>query len=129
MEQKFACKNCGDEFDSEERLNRHKSWQCKDKRCNNCDCRFKRMRDLESHQKNNENLECHHCLRKFCNQDHLQRHLRTISVSKKSTLINQFTHQQVMKSIRNTKRYWKRKTMRFTTKQQLKQTMRYTTRK
>ena len=83
MEQKFGCQNCGDEFGSEEMLKRHNSWNCKDKRCKNCDTRFLRMRDLKHHQENNENLDCKHCLRKFCNEDHLQRHLRTISGDKK----------------------------------------------
>lgn len=49
------------------------------KTCTNCQCTFTQARDLLRHEKNRKNIHCLHCDRQFCNNEHLQKHPRTIN--------------------------------------------------
>ena len=51
--------------------------QSSSKTCSDCNLTFQSYIDLTRHEK--RNLTCLHCTRKFCNNDHLQKHIRTIN--------------------------------------------------
>ena len=53
----------------------------KNKTCLRCKSTFHRLRDLHRHEKNRKEIHCLHCDSTFCNNDHFQKHLRTISHS------------------------------------------------
>ena len=46
--------------------------------CPNCKATFTRQSDLNRHIKSRRDITCNHCSRKFCSNEHLQRHIRTI---------------------------------------------------
>ena len=49
---------------------------------------FHRPRDLRRHEQDRKFIECTHCDKSFCNNEHFQKHLRTIAVSTGSGLID-----------------------------------------
>ena len=74
----YQCDNCKDLFDSTTKLSAHQKRRCKSKICADCGSKFRRHRDLLRHRNNRKNIECTHCSRKFCSNDHFEKHLRTI---------------------------------------------------
>ena len=56
-----------------------KGRKAKSKICVNCNAEFHKLRDLLRHEKNRKNIACLHCNRQFCNNEHFQKHLRTIN--------------------------------------------------
>ena len=73
----FKCNKCKYSFINKEKLRRHQR-QCKNKICTNCKSEFREVRDLVRHEKNRKNIKCTHCDKNFCNNEHFQKHLRTI---------------------------------------------------
>lgn len=49
------------------------------KTCTNCQCTFKEARDLVRHENKRKDIRCLHCDRQFCNDEHFQKHLRSIN--------------------------------------------------
>ena len=85
---RFQCKKCLKKFDTKIRLRQHRHQVlCKKKICRNCEAEFRRVRDLVRYEKNRQNIKCNHCNNTFCNNEHFQKHIRTITESKKEEYI------------------------------------------
>ena len=50
----------------------------KNKTCTNCQSTFHQLRDLIRHEKNSKRIHCLHCDQQFCNNEHFQKHMRSI---------------------------------------------------
>ena len=72
------CKKCKKDFNSPVELLQHRMKHCKSKTCSDCGSTFSEVRQLNQHLKNRKLIRCNHCNGKFCNNDHFQRHQRTI---------------------------------------------------
>ena len=75
---KFQCQRCYKKFQHYEQLRKHGLITCKENICTNCGNRFRQARDLRRHQERRKHLECSHCDKTFCSNDHFQKHLRSI---------------------------------------------------
>ena len=71
----MECQTCQKRFKVESKFIRHKQ-KCKLKQCDECKTIFKATNGLKQHLKNRKDIL--YDGRKFCNNAHLQRHLRTI---------------------------------------------------
>ena len=56
-----------------------KNRQSTSKTCSDCNSSFQTFIELLRHEKRKRNLACLHCSRKFCTNDQLQKHIRTIN--------------------------------------------------
>ena len=72
------CRKCNKDFQSPVELLQHRMKHCKSKVCSDCGANFSQVRNLNNHLKNRKLIQCDHCGGKFCNNDHFQRHQRTI---------------------------------------------------
>ena len=72
----MECQTCHKKFKEESKFIRHKKQKCKLKQCDECKTIFKTTKGLKHHLKNRKDIL--HDGRKFCNNAHLHRHLRTI---------------------------------------------------
>ena len=85
----MRCRSCKKTFSNTAELYKHNRHPCKSTVCLECDAVFADRKSLRRHIKRKEDIECDHCLRTFCNQDHFQRHLRTIQRSKRRAGLKQ----------------------------------------
>ena len=57
---------------------RYLSSQSESKTCSDCNFTFPSYNELLRHKKGKRKLSCLHCSKRFCSNDHLQKHIRTI---------------------------------------------------
>jgi DNA-directed RNA polymerase subunit RPC12/RpoP len=74
----MKCGNCKKRFDSQTKYFNHRKQNCKIKTCPRCGDSFKHLFNLNYHLKKQKQINCDHCNEKFCNNDHFQKHLRSI---------------------------------------------------
>ena len=87
------CLTCGKNFGSNFELLEHERKRCKSKKCKDCGSVFKQVRDLDRHQKSKEKIVCTCCQKTFCNSNHHQQHLRTVSKNNNNSVdLNQQIH-------------------------------------
>ena len=60
--------------------------RCKNKVCKDCKSVFHQVRDLERHQRSKKKIVCTCCQKTFCNDEHHQQHLRTVSKDESKTI-------------------------------------------
>ena len=75
----FECGNCNTKFQQLHQLKRHQLKRCRKNICSICKLVFRQRRDLARHEKRRKLIECTHCSKTFCNNEHFQKHLRTIN--------------------------------------------------
>lgn len=75
----YKCLTCKKSFENNFELLNHEKKRCKNKKCKDCGSEFKQVRDLERHQKSKKKIVCTCCQKTFCNNEHHQQHLRTVS--------------------------------------------------
>ena len=75
---RLRCGTCGKVCKNEFEFIDHQRRSCKNKTCSNCKTVFRERRDLIKHENNKKNIVCTHCDRIFCNDDHFQKHQRSI---------------------------------------------------
>ena len=85
---KFQCGKCQRKFQHGHQLAHHQIRGCRKTKCTNCGLGFHRPRDLRRHEQHRKFIECTHCDKSFCNNEHFQKHLRTIAVSTGSGVID-----------------------------------------
>ncbi len=72
----MGCATCLKKFTKETYLRQRQ--KCKLRQCTDCKRLFKTSKSLRDHLKKRKNLSCDHCERRFCNNLHLQSHIRAI---------------------------------------------------
>ena len=77
----YTCNKCNKHFSDEITLALHQIDDCDSKSCRQCKRKFSNASSLRRHRQANTNISCEHCDRVFCDADHYQQHLRTISRS------------------------------------------------
>ena len=65
-------------FDNGDKISRYRSKHKKSKTCPECSAHFFKVRNLIQHRKNTAKVSCNHCERRFCSNNELQKHLRSI---------------------------------------------------
>ena len=72
------CEKCKKSFGSSAQLVEHQKNSCRSHICKDCGSTFYKLSNLLRHQKDRKIITCDHCKEKFCNNDHFQRHVRSI---------------------------------------------------
>ena len=73
-----TCMKCKKTFDNKREFFKHRSQQCRPKRCPDCSQVFTRSRDLYEHTNRRKKVSCDHCNRQFCDESTYQRHIRRL---------------------------------------------------
>ena len=82
----FKCLTCKKNFENNFELLAHEKKRCKNKVCKDCKSVFHQVRDLERHQRSKKKIVCTCCQKTFCNDEHHQQHLRTVSKDESKTV-------------------------------------------
>ena len=82
----FKCLTCWKNFENKFELVAHEKKRCKNKVCRDCKSVFHQVRDLERHQRSKKKIVCTCCQKTFCNNEHHQQHLRTVSKDESKTV-------------------------------------------
>ena len=82
----FKCLTCNKNFENNFELLAHEKKRCKNKVCRDCKSVFHQVRDLERHQRSKKKIVCTCCQKTFCNDEHHQQHLRTVSKDESKTV-------------------------------------------
>ena len=85
----MECATCLKKFSNKETYVRHQRQKCKLRQCTDCKKLFKTAKSLRNHLKKRKDLPCDHCERRFCNNLHLQSHIRAIEKEETITDLNQ----------------------------------------
>ena len=85
----MECATCLKKFTNKETYVRHQRQKCKLRQCTDCKKLFKTSKSLRNHLKQKKDLPCDHCERRFCNNLHLQSHIRAIEKEVTITDLNQ----------------------------------------
>ena len=82
----FKCLTCKKNFENNFELLEHEKKRCKNRVCKDCKSVFHKVRDLERHQRSKKKIVCTCCQKTFCNDEHHQQHLRTVSKDESKTV-------------------------------------------
>ena len=82
----FKCLTCKKNFENNFELLEHEKKRCKNRVCKDCKSVFHQVRDLERHQRSKKKIVCTCCQKTFCNDEHHQQHLRTVSKDESKTV-------------------------------------------
>ena len=82
----FKCLTCKKNFENNFELLEHEKKRCKNRVCKDCKSVFHQVRDLERHQRSKKKIVCTCCQKTFCNNEHHQQHLRTVSKDESKTV-------------------------------------------
>ena len=73
------CNNCKKTFKTPAQLVEHEKNYCRKCHvCKDCGSSFHKFSNLIRHQKNRKIITCDHCKENFCNEEHFQKHVRSI---------------------------------------------------
>ena len=74
----MECNRCLKTFTNHRVYFKHRSENCRPKKCSTCRKTFKSGAELYQHINHERKISCDHCKKAFCSNDMYQRHLRSL---------------------------------------------------